>query len=62
MAFMAWKDEAFELGSLWATLYEKTSPPTATLIHGMMDSFYLGKFSLSFKFTSIQNLTSSLQQ
>jgi len=40
-AFVAWKDEAFELGMSWAALYESTSPASATLIRGIMDSFWL---------------------
>ncbi|KAM0749328.1 methylenetetrahydrofolate reductase [Meredithblackwellia eburnea MCA 4105] len=41
MAFMAWKDEAFELGAQWAKLYSTSSPATANLIQGIMDSYYL---------------------
>lgn len=42
MSFLAWKDEAFELGAQWGQLYAKTSPATETLIKGIMDTYYLG--------------------
>lgn len=38
----AWKDEAFELGALWASLYETSCPEAATAISGVFDTFYLG--------------------
>lgn len=44
MAFLAWKDEAFELGAQWAKLYETSSPASAKLIHDIMDNYYLGAF------------------
>ncbi|KAF8508575.1 methylenetetrahydrofolate reductase-domain-containing protein [Hysterangium stoloniferum] len=40
VSFMAWKDEAFELGYHWANVYEPTSP-SRRLVHDMMDSFFL---------------------
>lgn len=40
-AFLAWKDEAFELGSAWADLYEKTSAESAKVIRDIFSSFYL---------------------
>lgn len=38
----AWKDEAFELGAQWASLYTNTSPASAELLKGIMDTYYLG--------------------
>lgn len=40
-AFLAWKDEAFELGAAWADLYEKTSTESAKVIRDIFDKFYL---------------------
>ncbi|GAA5874658.1 hypothetical protein JCM3774_004775 [Rhodotorula dairenensis] len=40
-AFQAWKDEAYELGSQWAQLYQETSPETQRLIHGVFDEYHL---------------------
>lgn len=40
-SFLAWKDEAFELGYEWAKLYESASPATATLLREIMDTHYL---------------------
>ncbi|KAI5475339.1 hypothetical protein MNV49_001608 [Pseudohyphozyma bogoriensis] len=40
-AFLAWKDEAFELGNQWAMLYEKSSPKSAELIRNICDTYYL---------------------
>ncbi|RPD64121.1 methylenetetrahydrofolate reduct [Lentinus tigrinus ALCF2SS1-7] len=40
ISFMAWKDEAYELGRQWAKLYDPDSP-TRKLIDGIMDSYYL---------------------
>ncbi|KAI0653292.1 methylenetetrahydrofolate reduct [Cubamyces menziesii] len=40
ISFMAWKDEAYELGRLWAKFYEPGSA-TRQLIDGIMDSYYL---------------------
>jgi len=40
ISFMAWKDEAFELGCQWANLYEPTSPSRA-LIRNIMDTHFL---------------------
>ncbi|KAF8532451.1 methylenetetrahydrofolate reductase-domain-containing protein [Gautieria morchelliformis] len=40
VSFMAWKDEAFELGYQWANLYEANSS-SRKLIHDMMDTFFL---------------------
>ena len=40
ISFMAWKDEAFELGSQWAKLYEHNSP-SQKLIEEMMDTWSL---------------------
>ncbi|GAA6007185.1 methylenetetrahydrofolate reductase (NAD(P)H) MET13 [Rhodotorula paludigena] len=40
-AFQAWKDEAYELGSQWAQLYQQTSPETQELIQGVFDQFHL---------------------
>lgn len=39
-AFLAWKEEAFELWSQWATLYEKESPSTL-LLHQLKSSYFL---------------------
>ncbi|KAH7101479.1 methylenetetrahydrofolate reduct [Auriculariales sp. MPI-PUGE-AT-0066] len=40
VSFMAWKDEAFELGVQWSQMYEPGSPSRA-LIENMMDKFLL---------------------
>ncbi|SGZ26055.1 BQ5605_C024g09825 [Microbotryum silenes-dioicae] len=40
-AFLAWKDEAFELGTLWAELYSKTRQESAKVISEIFDTFYL---------------------
>ncbi|KAH9846259.1 methylenetetrahydrofolate reduct [Lenzites betulinus] len=40
ISFMAWKDEAYELGRQWAKLYEPESP-TNKLIDTIMDSYCL---------------------
>lgn len=40
VSFMAWKDEAFELGSLWANLYPEGSE-TRKLIDNVMSNSYL---------------------
>ncbi|KAG8930278.1 hypothetical protein FRC03_000692 [Tulasnella sp. 419] len=40
VSFMAWKDEAFELGNQWAYMYEPGSEPRK-LIKGMMDTWFL---------------------
>ncbi|EPQ56800.1 hypothetical protein GLOTRDRAFT_105411 [Gloeophyllum trabeum ATCC 11539] len=40
ISFMAWKDEAYELGHQWARLYEPDSP-TRKLISEIMDTHYL---------------------
>ncbi|KAG9075597.1 hypothetical protein FS749_012719 [Ceratobasidium sp. UAMH 11750] len=40
VSFMAWKDEAFELGCQWAQIYEPDSP-SRKLIKNMMDDFFL---------------------
>ncbi|KAF8576478.1 methylenetetrahydrofolate reduct [Ramaria rubella] len=40
VSFMAWKDEAFELGYQWANVYDPTSP-SRNLIRDMMDTFFL---------------------
>ena len=40
-AFLAWKDEAFELGSAWADLYEKSAPESAKVIRDIFESFML---------------------
>ncbi|KAG8758831.1 hypothetical protein FRC11_002982 [Ceratobasidium sp. 423] len=40
VSFMAWKDEAFELGCQWAKIYEPGSP-SRKLIEGMMDEYFL---------------------
>ncbi|KAF9525328.1 methylenetetrahydrofolate reductase-domain-containing protein [Crepidotus variabilis] len=40
ISFMAWKDEAFELGTQWANLYEHNSP-TQKLINEVMDTWFL---------------------
>lgn len=40
VSFMAWKDEAFELGQQWAKLYEPDSP-SYKLITEIMDTFFL---------------------
>ena len=47
MAFLAWKDEAFELGGQWAELYKTSSPESAKLIHNIMDTYYLGAHLIS---------------
>lgn len=41
ISFLAWKDEAFQLGAQWAALYTKTSPASAELISGIMNTYYL---------------------
>ncbi|TFK75021.1 methylenetetrahydrofolate reduct [Pluteus cervinus] len=40
VSFMAWKDEAFELGQQWANLYEPDSP-SRKLISDLMDACFL---------------------
>ena len=40
VSFIAWKDEAFAIGSQWARLYPDGSKSRA-LIEGIMDSYYL---------------------
>ncbi|OCH96255.1 methylenetetrahydrofolate reduct, partial [Obba rivulosa] len=40
ISFMAWKDEAYELGRQWAKLYEPDSP-TRKLIADIMDTYLL---------------------
>lgn len=40
VSFMAWKDEAFELGHQWARFYEPDSP-SRTLIKDLMDTSFL---------------------
>ncbi|KAJ3721120.1 methylenetetrahydrofolate reductase-domain-containing protein [Lentinula raphanica] len=40
VSFMAWKDEAFELGQQWARVYDPQSP-SAKLISELMDTCYL---------------------
>ncbi|BEI85449.1 hypothetical protein CcaverHIS002_0508500 [Cutaneotrichosporon cavernicola] len=40
VSFIAWKDEAFELGCQWANLYPEDSPSRA-LIRNIMDTSYL---------------------
>ncbi|KAI0717993.1 methylenetetrahydrofolate reduct [Cerioporus squamosus] len=40
ISFMAWKDEAYELGRQWAKVYDPESP-TRKLIDGIMDTYYL---------------------
>jgi len=40
ISFMAWKDEAFELGMQWAHMYEPSSP-TYRLLVNMMETYYL---------------------
>lgn len=40
ISFLAWKDEAFRLGTDWANCHEASSPSRA-LIQGMMESWYL---------------------
>ncbi|KAA1133529.1 hypothetical protein PGTUg99_021969 [Puccinia graminis f. sp. tritici] len=41
VSFIAWKDEAFELGHQWAELYKEIAPESARFIHQIMDSWYL---------------------
>lgn len=41
VSFIAWKDEAFELGHQWAEVYSTIEPRSAKLIHEVMDSWYL---------------------
>lgn len=40
ISFMAWKDEAYELGRQWAKYYEPESP-SRKLIDNIMDTYYL---------------------
>jgi methylenetetrahydrofolate reductase (NADPH) len=40
VSFMAWKDEAFELGQQWASLYEPDSP-SRKLIWELMETSFL---------------------
>ncbi|EKM50042.1 uncharacterized protein PHACADRAFT_264540 [Phanerochaete carnosa HHB-10118-sp] len=40
ISFMAWKDEAYELGRQWAKYYEPDSPPRQ-LITKIMDTYFL---------------------
>jgi len=40
VSFMAWKDEAFELGMQWAQLYEPSSP-SHKLISEVMNTYFL---------------------
>ncbi|KAH9919945.1 methylenetetrahydrofolate reduct [Amylocystis lapponica] len=40
ISFMAWKDEAYELGRQWAKYYEPDSP-TRKLLSGVMDTYLL---------------------
>jgi len=41
VSFIAWKDEAFELGHQWAELYKELAPESSQFIHQIMDSWYL---------------------
>ena len=50
ISFLAWKDEAFRLGSDWANCYPSSSA-SRQLIKGMMENWYLiniGEFSFMF--------------
>ncbi|KAH8930151.1 methylenetetrahydrofolate reduct [Atractiella rhizophila] len=40
VSFLAWKDEAFQLGRQWANFYEPSSP-SHQLITSIMDTYYL---------------------
>ncbi|GAA5915973.1 hypothetical protein JCM5296_000499 [Sporobolomyces johnsonii] len=40
-AFQAWKDEAYELGQQWATLYQSTAPETSAVIRKIFGEFHL---------------------
>ena len=40
ISFLAWKDEAYRLGSDWAKCYSSLSP-SRQLIDGMMENWYL---------------------
>ncbi|KAE8180215.1 hypothetical protein CF328_g9242, partial [Tilletia controversa] len=40
ISFLAWKDEAYELGRKWATVYEPSSP-SRKLLQGLFDSWFL---------------------
>ncbi|KAI0923728.1 hypothetical protein AcW1_006609 [Taiwanofungus camphoratus] len=40
ISFMAWKDEAYELGRQWAKYYEPDTP-SRELISGVMDTYFL---------------------
>lgn len=61
-AFQAWKDEAYELGSQWAQLYQETSPETQKLIHSVFDEYHLGKLvaALPFLRATRRSLTPNL--
>lgn len=41
VSFIAWKDEAFELGHQWAELYKDLAPESCRFLHEIMDSWYL---------------------
>ncbi|KAE8224242.1 hypothetical protein CF326_g8066 [Tilletia indica] len=40
ISFLAWKDEAYELGRKWAAVYEPSSP-SRKLLQGLFDSWFL---------------------
>ncbi|KAI8458966.1 methylenetetrahydrofolate reductase [Phakopsora pachyrhizi] len=41
VSFIAWKDEAFELGLQWAELYKRTEPKSYEFLREVMNSWYL---------------------
>ncbi|MBW0493679.1 hypothetical protein O181_033394 [Austropuccinia psidii MF-1] len=41
VSFIAWKDEAFELGHQWAEIYKTLNPESCKFLHQVMDSWYL---------------------
>ncbi len=47
ISFLAWKDEAFQLGAEWARCYDPDSPSRA-LISGIMDKWHLINIGNSF--------------
>ena len=40
MSFLAWKDEAFQIGRCWAAQYEPDSP-TRHLLEHVFDTYFL---------------------
>lgn len=49
VSFIAWKDEAFELGCQWATLYPEGSPSRAIINEFMNNSYLVNIVANDFK-------------